>query len=46
MKLNVDGAMVMSASKAYRAGVLRNSNGMWIAGFTKMIGTCSASTME
>ncbi|KAK4258521.1 hypothetical protein QN277_004963 [Acacia crassicarpa] len=46
VKLNVDGAMVPSTSKAGCGGVLRDYRGEWIAGFSKELGMCNARSAE
>ncbi|MCH81151.1 putative non-LTR retroelement reverse transcriptase, partial [Trifolium medium] len=45
VKLNTDGACI-ERSVAACGGVLRNSQGEWIGGFSKFLGTCSAYVAE
>ncbi|KAK4284609.1 hypothetical protein QN277_001415 [Acacia crassicarpa] len=46
MKLNVDGAVALSSSRAGCGGLLRDSGGVWYCGFSKELGTCDAFTAE
>ncbi|KAK8523329.1 hypothetical protein V6N12_047853 [Hibiscus sabdariffa] len=46
VKLNVDGAHRMRDGVASCGGVIRDSNGTWIADFSKYIGKCSALEAE
>ncbi|KAK8478332.1 hypothetical protein V6N11_061713 [Hibiscus sabdariffa] len=41
-KLNVDGARNLADGSASCGGVIRDSHGTWIVGFSKYIGKCSA----
>ncbi|KAL4385034.1 hypothetical protein GQ457_15G026610 [Hibiscus cannabinus] len=45
-KLNVDGARNLPDGSASCGGVIRDSHGTWIAGFSKYIGKCSALEAE
>ncbi|XP_028754982.1 uncharacterized protein LOC114714409 [Neltuma alba] len=46
IKCNVDGAVNTISGQAACGGVLRNSQGEWIAGFSKYLGKCSAIEAE
>ncbi|KAL4346505.1 hypothetical protein GQ457_17G015550 [Hibiscus cannabinus] len=41
LKINVDGARRAIDGVASCGGVIRDSNGIWVAGFSKLIGCCS-----
>ncbi|XP_028762437.1 uncharacterized protein LOC114720884 [Neltuma alba] len=46
VKLNGDGAMSSVSMRAGYGGVLRDSTGCWIAGFTHHLGVCGAYEAE
>lgn len=46
VKLNSDGAYKSSVGLAGAGGLVRDSTGAWVAGFTYMIGTCSSTRAE
>ncbi|KAK8521953.1 hypothetical protein V6N12_066523 [Hibiscus sabdariffa] len=46
VKLNIDGACRLSDGVASCGGVFRDSNGAWVAGFSKYVGRCSALEAE
>lgn len=45
MALNIDEAVANNGSAGY-GGLLRNTEGKWIAGFSKVLGTCQVLHVE
>ncbi|KAK4278747.1 hypothetical protein QN277_016549 [Acacia crassicarpa] len=45
-KLNVDGTVTSSQGKANCGGVVRDNRGLWISGFTQLLGNCEAYAAE
>lgn len=46
VQLNTDGSMNFALSKAGCGGLIRNSRGEWVVGFTKNLGSCDAFVAE
>ncbi|KAK8475362.1 hypothetical protein V6N11_069276 [Hibiscus sabdariffa] len=45
-KINVDGAHNQLDGSAWCGGIIRDSTGLWISGFSKFIGKCNALDAE